>query len=87
MVGERLMPPAVPIALGGAGGPVMDAPEAFGIVYDPIELPTLPPKPAGSASSTSTGTLRTAPSAGSRYWNGCVAADRSCGSQTPMHVG
>jgi hypothetical protein len=58
---ERLMPPTVPIALGGAGGPVMDAPEAFGIVYDPIELPTLPPKPAGSASSTSTGTLRTAP--------------------------
>ena len=34
---ERLMPPTVPIALGGAGGPVMDAPEAFGIVYDPIE--------------------------------------------------
>jgi alkanesulfonate monooxygenase SsuD/methylene tetrahydromethanopterin reductase-like flavin-dependent oxidoreductase (luciferase family) len=25
------------IALGGAGGPVMDAPEAFGIAYDPIE--------------------------------------------------
>ena len=34
---ERLMRPTVPIALGGAGGPVMDAPEAFGIVYDPIE--------------------------------------------------
>jgi probable F420-dependent oxidoreductase len=33
---ERLMRPTVPIALGGAG-PVMDAPEAFGIVYDPIE--------------------------------------------------
>ena len=33
---ERLMRPTVPIALGGAGGPVMDAPEAFGIVYDPI---------------------------------------------------
>jgi alkanesulfonate monooxygenase SsuD/methylene tetrahydromethanopterin reductase-like flavin-dependent oxidoreductase (luciferase family) len=31
------MRPTVPIALGGAGGPVMDAPEAFGIVYDPIE--------------------------------------------------
>jgi alkanesulfonate monooxygenase SsuD/methylene tetrahydromethanopterin reductase-like flavin-dependent oxidoreductase (luciferase family) len=29
--------PTVPIALGGAGGPVIDAPEAFGIVYDPIE--------------------------------------------------
>jgi hypothetical protein len=27
----------VPIALGGAGGPIMDAPEAFGMVYDPIE--------------------------------------------------
>jgi hypothetical protein len=37
------------IVLGGAGWPVMDAPEAFGIVYDPIEtLATLPPKPAGS---------------------------------------
>jgi probable F420-dependent oxidoreductase len=34
---ERLMRPKAPIALGGAGGPVMDAPEAFGIVYDPIE--------------------------------------------------
>jgi len=34
---ERLMRPRAPIALGGAGGPVMDAPEAFGIVYDPIE--------------------------------------------------
>jgi probable F420-dependent oxidoreductase len=31
------MRPTVPIALGGVGGPVMDAPEAFGIVYDPIE--------------------------------------------------
>jgi probable F420-dependent oxidoreductase len=31
------MRPTVPIALGGAGGPVIDAPEAFGIVYDPIE--------------------------------------------------
>jgi probable F420-dependent oxidoreductase len=31
------MRPRAPIALGGAGGPVMDAPEAFGIVYDPIE--------------------------------------------------
>ena len=35
MVWERLMRPRAPIALGGAGGPVMDAPEAFGIVYDP----------------------------------------------------
>ena len=34
---ERLMRPTVPILLGGAGGPVMDAPEMFGIVYDPIE--------------------------------------------------
>jgi probable F420-dependent oxidoreductase len=34
---ERLMRPTVPIPLGGAGGPVMDAPEIFGIVYDPIE--------------------------------------------------
>ncbi len=34
---ERLMRPTAPIALGGAGGPVMDAPEMFGIVYDPIE--------------------------------------------------
>ena len=34
---ERLMRPTVPIPLGGAGGPVMDAPERFGIVYDPIE--------------------------------------------------
>jgi probable F420-dependent oxidoreductase len=34
---ERLMRPTVPIALGGAGGPVMDAPEMFGSVYDPIE--------------------------------------------------
>src|SRR5215218_10311300 len=31
------MRPTVPIALGGAGGRVMNAPEAFGIVYDPIE--------------------------------------------------
>jgi probable F420-dependent oxidoreductase len=34
---ERLMRPTVPIALGGAGGVVIDAPEEFGIVYDPIE--------------------------------------------------
>jgi hypothetical protein len=27
------------------------------------------------------------PPGSSRYWNSCVAADRSCGSQTPMHVG
>jgi alkanesulfonate monooxygenase SsuD/methylene tetrahydromethanopterin reductase-like flavin-dependent oxidoreductase (luciferase family) len=34
---ERLMRPTVPIALGGAGGPVIAAPETFGIVYDAIE--------------------------------------------------
>lgn len=34
---ERLMRPTVPIAMGGPGGPVMDAPEDFGIVYDPLE--------------------------------------------------
>jgi probable F420-dependent oxidoreductase len=34
---ERLMRPTVPIALGGRGGPVMDAPEDFGTVYDPVE--------------------------------------------------
>jgi alkanesulfonate monooxygenase SsuD/methylene tetrahydromethanopterin reductase-like flavin-dependent oxidoreductase (luciferase family) len=46
---ERLMRPTVPIALGGAGGPVTDAPEAFGIVYARSRrLPTLLPKPAGS---------------------------------------
>jgi len=31
------MRPTVPIALGGAGGPVMDAPDTFGLVYDPVE--------------------------------------------------
>jgi probable F420-dependent oxidoreductase len=35
---ERLMRPTVPIPLGGPGGPVMDAPEDFGCVYDPIEV-------------------------------------------------
>ena len=34
---ERLMRPTVPIPMGGPGGPVMDAPEDFGTVYDPIE--------------------------------------------------
>jgi probable F420-dependent oxidoreductase len=34
---ERLMRPTVPIAMGGAGGPVMEAPEDFGTVFDPIE--------------------------------------------------
>ena len=34
---ERLMRPTVPIAMGGPGGPVMDAPETFGLVYDPLE--------------------------------------------------
>jgi probable F420-dependent oxidoreductase len=37
---DRLMRPTVPIAMGGPGGPVMDAPEAFGTVYDPIETLT-----------------------------------------------
>ena len=35
---ERLLRPTVPIAMGGPGGPVMDAPEDFGSVYDPIEV-------------------------------------------------
>ena len=34
---ERLMRPTVPIAMGGPGGPVMEAPEDFAPVYDPIE--------------------------------------------------
>jgi probable F420-dependent oxidoreductase len=34
---ERLMRPTVPIAMGGPGGPVMDAPEQFALVYDPLE--------------------------------------------------
>ena len=34
---ERLMRPTVPIPMGGPGGPVMDAPDSFGCVYDPIE--------------------------------------------------
>ncbi len=34
---ERLMRPTVPIAMGGPGGPVMQAPEDFAVVYDPIE--------------------------------------------------
>jgi probable F420-dependent oxidoreductase len=34
---ERLMRPTVPIPMGGPGGPVMEAPEGFGSVYDPIE--------------------------------------------------
>jgi probable F420-dependent oxidoreductase len=37
---ERLMRPTVPIAMGGPGGPVMDAPEDFGTVYDPVETLT-----------------------------------------------
>src|SRR4051794_41570173 len=37
---DRLMRPTVPIAMGGPGGPVMDAPEDFGTVYDPIETLT-----------------------------------------------
>jgi probable F420-dependent oxidoreductase len=34
---ERLMRPTEPIAMGGPGGPVMDAPEQFAVVYDPLE--------------------------------------------------
>ena len=34
---ERLMRPTVPIAMGGASGPIMDAPEDFVTVYDPVE--------------------------------------------------
>jgi probable F420-dependent oxidoreductase len=34
---DRLMRPRVPIAMGGPGGPVMEAPEDFATVYDPIE--------------------------------------------------
>jgi probable F420-dependent oxidoreductase len=34
---ERLMRPSAPIAMGGAGGPVMVAPEDFATVYDPVE--------------------------------------------------
>ncbi|MFG2002963.1 LLM class flavin-dependent oxidoreductase [Spirillospora sp. NPDC048911] len=34
---ERLLRPTVPIAMGGPGGPVMDPPEMFGSVYDPLE--------------------------------------------------
>jgi probable F420-dependent oxidoreductase len=34
---ERLMRPTEPIAMGGPGGPVMEAPEQFAIVYDPLE--------------------------------------------------
>ena len=37
---ERLMRPTLPIAMGGPGGPVMDAPEDFGTVYDPLETLT-----------------------------------------------
>ncbi|GAA1593367.1 LLM class F420-dependent oxidoreductase [Actinomadura kijaniata] len=35
---ERLLRPTVPIAMGGEGGPVMEPPEAFGNVYDPLEV-------------------------------------------------
>ena len=37
---DRLMRPTVPIAMGGPGGPVMEAPEDFASVYDPIETLT-----------------------------------------------
>ena len=35
---DRLLRPTVPIAMGGPGGPVVEAPEEFGSVYDPIEV-------------------------------------------------
>lgn len=35
---ERQLRPTVPIPMGGPGGPVMDAPEMFGLVYDPLEV-------------------------------------------------
>ena len=34
---DRFMRPTVPIPMGGPGGPVMEAPEQFGSVYDPLE--------------------------------------------------
>ncbi|MEO3827075.1 TIGR03619 family F420-dependent LLM class oxidoreductase [Actinomadura sp. B10D3] len=37
---DRLLRPTVPIAMGGPGGPVMDPPESFGTVYDPLEALT-----------------------------------------------
>jgi probable F420-dependent oxidoreductase len=37
---DRHLRPTVPIAMGGTGGPVMDAPETFATVYDPIEVLT-----------------------------------------------
>ena len=35
---DRQLRPRVPIAMGGAGGPVMDAPQAWATLYDPIEI-------------------------------------------------
>jgi probable F420-dependent oxidoreductase len=37
---DRQLRPTVPIAMGGPGGPVMEAPETFGTVYEPIEVLT-----------------------------------------------
>nr|WP_296069322.1 TIGR03619 family F420-dependent LLM class oxidoreductase [uncultured Actinoplanes sp.] len=37
---DRLMRPTAPIAMGGPGGPIMEAPEDFATVYDPIETLT-----------------------------------------------
>ena len=34
---ERLLRPTAAIAMGRPDGPVMEAPEHFGLVYDPIE--------------------------------------------------
>jgi hypothetical protein len=57
-VGEHLFegqPGRVEPALGGAGGPVMDAPEAFGIVWgrDPVSFEavfTASPRPISARS-------------------------------------
>jgi alkanesulfonate monooxygenase SsuD/methylene tetrahydromethanopterin reductase-like flavin-dependent oxidoreductase (luciferase family) len=34
---ERLLRPTEPIAMGGPGGPVMEAPEQFSRVFDPLD--------------------------------------------------
>src|SRR5262245_47987465 len=38
--GERLMRPTQEIQMGGAGGPVMEAPGFWSTVYDPLETLT-----------------------------------------------
>ena len=82
---ERLMRPTVPIALGGAGGPVMDAPEAFGIVYDRSRrLPTLLPKPSritlGTACSMHSSKAQSFSRTGSRRSTGSATVGSSSGS-------